>query len=57
MDTDEQDIERILKAKELLELPKSVMWVLSMWLMKKSRKVTSVNTNMKHEHVSLPETQ
>ena len=33
------------------------MWVLSMWLMKKSRKVTSVNTNMKDEHVSLPKTQ
>ena len=28
-----------------------------MWLMKKSRKVTSVNTNMKDEHVSLPKTQ
>ena len=33
------------------------MWVLSTWLMKKSRKVTSVNTNMKDEHVSLPKTQ
>ena len=28
-----------------------------MWLMKKSRKVTSVNTNMKDEHVSQPKTQ
>ena len=28
-----------------------------MWLMKKSRKVTSVNTHMKDEHVSQPKTQ
>ena len=28
-----------------------------MWMMKKSRKVTSVKTNMKDEHVSLPKTQ
>ena len=28
-----------------------------MWLMKKSRKVISVNTNIKDEHVSLPKTQ
>ena len=32
--------------------PESAMRVLSMWLMKKSRKVTSVNANMKDEHVS-----
>ena len=30
------------------------MCVLSMWFMLKSRKVISVNTNMKGEHVSLP---
>ena len=30
------------------------MRVLSMWLMKKSRKVVSVSTSMKDEHVSLP---
>ena len=28
--------------------------MLSMWLMKKSRKVVSVGTSMKDEHVSLP---
>ena len=39
------------------ELPESAMRVLSMWLMKKSRKVTSVNTNMKDECVSQPNTQ
>ena len=41
----------------VLGAPESAMWVLSMWLMKKSRKVTSVKTNMKDEHVSLPKTQ
>ena len=30
------------------------MQVLSMWLMKKSRKVVSVSTSMKDIHVSLP---
>ena len=30
------------------------MQVLSMWLVKKSRKVVSVSTSMKDEHVSLP---
>ena len=38
--------------KRVVGAPESAMWVLSMWLMKKSRKVTSVNTNMKDEHVS-----
>ena len=37
--------------------PKSAIWVLSMWLMKKSKNVTSFNTNMKDECVSLPKTQ
>ena len=32
----------------------SAVWMLSMWLMKNSRKVTSVNTNMKDECVSWP---
>ena len=30
------------------------MRVLSMWFMKKSRKVTSVNTDMQEEHISVP---
>ena len=34
--------------------PESAMWVLSMWLMKKSRKVISVSTSMKDKCVSLP---
>ena len=40
--------------KWVLGAPESAMWVLSMWLMKKSRKVVSVSTSMKHECVSLP---
>ena len=38
-------------------VPESAMCVLSMRLKRKSRKVTSVNTNMKDEHASLPKTQ
>ena len=34
--------------------PESAMHVLYMWLMEKSRKVVTVNTNMKDERVSLP---
>ena len=37
--------------------PESAMQVLSMWLMKKSRKVVPVTTSMKDEHVSLPNPQ
>ena len=37
--------------------PESAMWVPSLWLMKKSRKVTNVNTDMQEEHVSLPKSQ
>ena len=33
------------------------MWVLSLWLMKKCRKVTNVNTDIQEEHVSLPKSQ
>ena len=43
--------------KRVVAAPESAMQVLSMWLMKKSRKVTSVNTNMKDKCVSLPKTQ
>ena len=56
MNTDEQDKERIHRQKAV-GAPESAMWVLSMWPMKKSRKVPSVNTNMKDEHVSQPKTQ
>ena len=37
--------------------PESTMQVLSLWLMKKSRKVTNVNTDMQEERVSLPRSQ
>ena len=37
--------------------PQSAIQVLSIWFMMKSRKVTSVNTNMKDRCVSLPKTQ
>ena len=39
--------------KWVLATPESCMRVMSMWLMKKSRKVQNVNTNMQDECVSL----
>ena len=50
-------IQKEFIGKRVVGAPESAMRVLSMWLMKKSRKVTSVNTNMKDEHVSRPKTQ
>ena len=50
-------IKKEFLGKRVVGAPKLAMCVLSMWLMKKSRKVTSVNTNMKDECVSLPKTQ
>ena len=50
-------IKKEFLGKRVVGAPKSVMQVLSMWHMKKSRKITSVNMNMKDEHVSLPKTQ
>ena len=50
-------IKKEFLGKRVVGAPESAMWVLSMWLMKKSRKVTSVNTNMKDECVNLPKTQ
>ena len=47
-------IKKEFLGKWVLGAPESAMWVLSMWLMKKSRKVVSVSTGMKDEHVSLP---
>ena len=58
-DNIETQINKIKKeflGKRVVGAPESAMWVLSMWLMKKSIEVTSVNTNMKSEHVSLPKT-
>ena len=43
--------------KRVVGAPESAMQVLSMWLMKKSGKVTLVNTNMKDEHVSQLKTE
>ena len=43
--------------KYVLGAPESAMQVLSMWLIKKSRKVVSVSTSMKAEHVSLPKSK
>ena len=43
--------------KRVLGAPESAMRVLSMWLMKKSRKVVPVMTSMKDERVSLPKPQ
>ena len=50
-------IKKEFLGKRVVGAPRSAMWVISMWLMKKSRKVTSLNTNMKDECVSLPKTQ
>ena len=50
-------IKKEFLGKRVVGAPESAMQVLSMWLMKKSRKVTSVNTNMKDENVSLPKPQ
>ena len=47
-------IKKEFLGKQVLGAPKSAMRVLSMWLMKKSRKVVSVSTSMKDERVSLP---
>ena len=47
-------IKKEFLGKRVLGAPESAMQVLSMWLMKKSRKVVSVSTSMKDECVSLP---
>ena len=47
-------IKKELLSKQVLGAPESAMQVSSMWFMKKSRKVVSINTNMKDECVSLP---
>ena len=50
-------IKKEFLGKQVLGTPESAMWVLSMWLMKKSRKVVPVTTTMKDECVSLPKPQ
>ena len=47
-------IKREFLGKRVVGLPESVMCILSMWFMQKSRKVVQVNTNIKAECVSLP---
>ena len=46
-------IKKEFLGKWVLGAPESAMQVLSMWPMKKSRKVVSVSTSMRDEHVSL----
>ena len=50
-------IKKEFLGKRVLGAPESALQVLSMWLMKKSRKVVSVSTSMKDEHVSLPKSK
>ena len=50
-------IKKEFLGKRVLGAPESAMRVLSMWLMKKSRKVVTVMTSMKDECVSLPKPQ
>ena len=55
----EQQLKKIGKAFVghcVVGAPEAAMRELSMWLMKKSRKVTFVNSNMKDDRVSLPKT-
>ena len=47
-------IKKEFLGNRVLGAPEAAMWVLSMWLMKKSRKVLSMSTSMKDECVSLP---
>ena len=50
-------IKKEFLGKCVLGAPESAMQVLSMWLIKKSRKVVSVSTSMKDECVSLPKSK
>ena len=50
-------IKKEFLGKNVLGAPESAMQVLSMWLIKKSRKVVSVSTSMKDECVSLPKSK
>ena len=44
--TQMQKIKNEFFGKRSFGAPESAMWVLSLWLMKKSRKVTNINTDM-----------
>ena len=55
--TQMQKIKNEFLGKRSFGGPESAMWVLSLWLMKKSRKVTNVNTDVQEECVSLPKSQ
>ena len=55
--TQMQKIKKEFIGKRAFGCPESVMRILSMWLMKKSRKVLSVNCEMKENRVRLPKTQ
>ena len=57
MRTQMNKIKREFLGKRVIGAPESCMRVLSSWLMKKSRKVIYVNSNMKNERVSLPKTK
>ena len=50
-------IKKEFNGKQALGAPESAMQVLSMWLMKKSRKVVTVSISMRDEHVSLPKSK
>ena len=54
MQSEHNKIKKEFLGKLVLGAPESAMQVLSMWLMKKSRKVVLVSTSMKDECVSLP---
>ena len=57
MRTQMNKIKKEFLGKHVIGAPESCMRVLSLWLMKKSWKVIYVNSNMKHERVSLPKTR
>ena len=55
--TQMKKIKKEFLGKRAFGCPESVMRILSMWLMKKSRKVVTVNCEMKENRVSLPKSQ
>ena len=57
MHTQMNKIKKEFLGKCVIGTPESCMRILSLWLMKKSRKVVYVNSNKKHECVSLPKTK
>ena len=55
--TQMKKIKKEFLGKRVFGTLESAMQILSMWLMKKSRKVTQVNTEMKEQRVSLSKSQ